>query len=160
MYTKEKLHVSSENKPAEFNEHTNGLGELCTVRWASSCLLSPGWEGGTSASPVKMCSLRKQNRNGWKHVKSNQIKKKETHTDNTCCEEAKLTVLGTSYAIWVDTPPMSRIPAVLLRRMASLLSLPGMFTSTTASSSAGNETHLWGRNKSRELGSLEVSSCF
>lgn len=48
----------------------------------------------------------------------------------TCCEEAKLTVLGTSYAIWVDTPPMSRIPAVLLRRMASLLSLPGMLTST------------------------------
>lgn len=59
----------------------------------------------------------------------------------TCCEEAKLTVLGTSYAIWVDTPPMSRIPAVLLRRMASLLSLPGMLTSTTASSSGKNKKH-------------------
>lgn len=59
----------------------------------------------------------------------------------TCCEEAKLTVLGTSYAIWVDTPPMSRIPAVLFRTMASLLSLPGMLTSTTASSSGERSVH-------------------
>lgn len=78
----------------------------------------------------------------------------------TCCEEAKLTVLGTSYAIWVDTPPMSRIPAVLFRRMASLLSLPGMLTSTTASSSGKDKTHLSEQNKGGEVGSYEESSCF
>lgn len=78
----------------------------------------------------------------------------------TCCEEAKLTVLGTSYAIWVDTPPMSRIPAVLLRRMASLLSLPGMLTSTTASSSGKNKKHPLEQNKGREAQSCKQSSCF
>lgn len=71
-------------------------------------------------------------------VKTNQKEKKEVAQIITCCEEAKLTVLGTSYAIWVDTPPMSRIPTVLLRKMASLFSLPGMCTSTIASSSAQN----------------------
>ena len=78
----------------------------------------------------------------------------------TCCEEAKLTVLGTSYAIWVETPPMSRIPAVLLRRMALLLSLPGMLTSTTASSSGKNKKQPLEWNKCREAGSCEESPCF
>lgn len=52
----------------------------------------------------------------------------------TCCGEAKLTVLGTSYAIWVETPPMSNTPAVLCLIGVSIWSLPG--SSITASSSS------------------------
>lgn len=57
----------------------------------------------------------------------------------TCCGEAKLTVLGTSYAICVETPPMSRTPAVLFLNRASCWSLPGTCTSTTASLSGNIE---------------------
>lgn len=140
------------------NKHKRLRGGL---PWFPPVSFLLGWEGGTSGSTVKMCS-DSENKTKMDGNMLNETKSKRRKFVQiiTCCEEAKLTVLGTSYAIWVDTPPMSRIPAVLLRRMASLLSLPGMLTSTTASSSGKSEKHPWEQNKTRELGSFEESSYF
>lgn len=81
------------------------------------------------------------NQGGWKEGEEQRMSdKKQRQEQNwlwiiTCCGEAKLTVLGTSYAICVDTPPISRTPAVLFLTSASCRSLPGTWTSTIASPS-------------------------
>lgn len=76
---------------------------------------------------------------GWVTKKTKTAQKQNWLWIITCCGEAKLTVLGTSYAIWVETPPMSRTPAVRFLTSASCWSPPGTFTSTTASPSKISE---------------------
>lgn len=148
-YTKEKL--SPKNKPAGLKapRPSWGLAEPAS----SSCLLPPGlrrWHLGKH-SKVVSDSGNKTKMNG-DMLNENQTNRRQFVQIVTCCKEAKLTVSGTSYAIWVDTPPMSRMPAVLFRMMALLFSLPGRLTSTTASSSA--ETgHTGGSGPDPEPGS-------
>lgn len=79
---------------------------------------------------------RREKNKGWVTKTKDSTKKQNWLWIITCCGEAKLTVLGTSYAICVETPPMSRTPAVLFLSRASCWSLPGTCTSTTASPSS------------------------
>lgn len=125
--------------------NTNGLREDCLGFLLSPFSLMRGWYLGKHSKDA--FRLRKQNKMDGDMLNETKSKRRKFVQIITCCEEAKLTVLGTSYAICVDTPPMSRIPAVLFRRMASLLSLPGILTSTTASSSGKNEKHPLEQNK-------------
>lgn len=68
----------------------------------------------------------------------------------TCCGDAKLTLLGTSNAICVETPPMSNTPAVRFLTNAACWSLPGTLTSTTASPS-WQESTTWVRKRLQQV---------
>lgn len=118
--------------------HAAGL-QCAPQQWWMESRSSPRDKNGAYRFNQGMTEVGRREKNkGWVTKKPKTAQKQNWLWIITCCGEAKLTVLGTSYAICVETPPMSRTPAVLFLTIASCWSLPGTCTSTTASPSSKN----------------------
>lgn len=108
----------------------------CFQQWWMESWSSPQDKNGSYRFDQEITEVRRKEKNkGWE-TKNKDGKRTEFLWIITCCGEAKLTLLGTSYAIWVETPPMSKTPAVLCLTGVSCRLLSGTCCSTTASSSS------------------------